>query len=149
MKTIICFRNCVLLLVYLIYASSCSKSSSKPNTGASINGSWVTSVWGGANDTAIISISTSAGTGIMTYLNASAITATNFSVNDVIFSNITSAGNGSYAAVGEYRYGMGSQTVGHANATLTLQNNNATLYVHYAEDPNSNITPPDYYWQKH
>jgi hypothetical protein len=84
----------------------------------------------------------------MTYLNPSAITATNFSVNEVIFSNITSIGNGTYSALGEYRYGVGSQTVGHANATMTLQNNNTTLYVHYAEDPTSGITPPDYYWQK-
>jgi len=138
----------MLLSVCFMYASSCSKSSSKPNTTASINGSWVTSVWGGANDTAIISISTSAGTGTMTYLNQSAITATAFSVNEVIFSNIASTGSGTYSAIGEYRYGTGSQTVGHANAILTLQNNNTTLYVHYAEDPSSGITPPDYYWQK-
>jgi hypothetical protein len=84
----------------------------------------------------------------MTYLNAGAITATNFSVNEVIFSNITSSGNGTYSALGEYRYGTGSQTVGHANATMTLQNNSTTLYVHYAKDPASGITPPNYYWQK-
>jgi hypothetical protein len=84
----------------------------------------------------------------MTYLNTGAITATSFSVNEVIFSNITSTVNGTYAASGEYRYGVGSQTVGHANAILTLQNNSTTLYVHYAEDPTSGITPPDYYWQK-
>jgi hypothetical protein len=147
MKTVIYIRNCMLLSVCFIYASSCSKSSAKTNT-ASINGSWVTSVWGGPNDTAMINISTSAGTGTMTYLNPGAITATAFSVNEVIFTGITLSGNGTYSALGEYRYGTGSQTVGHANAILTLQNNNTTLYVHYAEDPSSGITPPDYYWQK-
>jgi len=145
MKPIIYLKSCLLILACALMVISCSKS--KTTTSASINGSWVTASWGGANDTAIILISTAAGTGTMTHLSPGAIAATAFSVNEVIFSNISSSSNGTYTALGEYRYGIGSQTIGHATATMALQNNNSVLYVHYAKDPASGITPPDYYWQ--
>jgi hypothetical protein len=147
MKPSIFLRNCFFLSVCFIYAASCSKSSASKNNSSSINGAWQTSVWGGANDTADITISTAAGTGTMIYLSAGA-TATGFSVNEMIFANIASSANGTFTAVGEYRYGQGGQNVGHANATLTLQSNNTVLYVHYVEDAGTGITPPDYYWQR-
>ncbi len=127
---------------------SCSKKSSDTAATGSISGNWVTSVWGGANDTAKMNISGSTGT--LTYLNAGAMT-TGFSANDAIFSNITSTGSGTYTANAIYRYnagGGGNSTVGHTTAILVLQNNNTVLYAHYATDASSGITPPDYYWTK-
>lgn len=100
MKTSIFFGNCFFLSICFIYAASCSKSSASKNNSASINGAWQTSVWGGANDTADITISTAAGTGTMNYLSAGA-TATGFSVNEMIFANIASSANGTFTAVGE------------------------------------------------
>ncbi len=128
---------------------SCSKKSSDNASTTSISGSWVTNVWGGSNDTAKMNISGSTGT--LTYLNTGAMT-TGFSVNDVIFTNITSAGSGTYTANAIYRYnaggGSGNSTVGHTTATLSLENSNTVLFAHYATDASSGITPPDYYWTK-
>ena len=134
------FMACFVLL------TACTKSSATKTT--TINGNWLTPTWGAAGDTAIINISTTAGTGTIISLNSRAASATGFSLNEVIFSTITAASNGTYTAVGEFRYGAGNQTVGHANCTMALQSNNTVLYVHYSQDPNSGITPPDYYWQK-
>ena len=139
-------RISFVFIACFVVLAACTKSSATKT--ATINGNWLTPTWGAAGDTAIISISTTAGIGTIIGLNTQAATATGFSLNEVIFSAIMATSNGTYTAVGEFRYGTGNQTVGHANCSMALQNNNTVLYVHYSKDPTSGITPPDYYWQK-
>ena len=144
------FRSAMILPFFcMILFCSCKKGSSGNQGGnlATLSGNWQATVWGGANDTARATISAS-GTGTLTYLNAGAKT-TNFSVNDVIFSAITSLGNGTYSCLGAYRYTVaGNSMLESTKATITLQNNNQVMYVHYAEDASTGITPPDYYWNR-
>ena len=144
------FRLAMMLPVFFaILFCSCKKGSSGNinNNLATLSGNWQTTVWGGANDTARSAI-TASGTGTLTYLNAGAMTS-GFSVNDVIFSSITSTGSGTYSCTGSYRYAAsGVSTLGTTKATITLQSNNQVMYVHYSEDASTGITPPDYYWNR-
>ncbi|HVM87273.1 MAG TPA: hypothetical protein VMT76_03730 [Puia sp.] len=145
MRTVFC--STVVLLLFFSF-NACKKSSSTTtNNLSSINGSWQTTVWGGSNDTAIVNISASSANGTITYLSSGAKSASSFSTGDVIFTNISSTGNSTFSLVGIYRYGSNNSQMGHANGTLTLQNS-TTLLVHYSADPNTGITPPDYYWYK-
>ncbi len=144
------FGSAIMLAVFcMLLFCGCKKSNSGNQGGnlSTLSGNWQTTVWGGANDTARVVISAS-GTGTLTYLNTGAA-ATNFSVNDVIFSTITSTGNGTYSCTGAYRYTVsGNSMLGSTSATITLQNNNQVMYVHYAADASTGITPPDYYWNR-
>ena len=142
-------------LFFLMIFCSCKKSDSNNNTNtgnnlAGLTGSWQTTVWGGANDTARMNI-ISSGTGTLTYLNAGAMT-TMFSVNDVIYSNIVSTGTNTYSATAHYRYtatgGTPNGTTATTTTTFALQNSGTTLYVHPAADAGTGVTPPEYYWYK-
>jgi len=143
-------RNAIIcsLLFGMVLLSCSKKSSGSSDNTSSASGNWMTTVWGGANDTAKISISGSTGT--LTYLSSGAL-STRFSVNDVILTNIASSGNGTYTADAIYRYTATSganSTVGHTTAVLTLQNSNTVFFAHYAKDASTGLTPPDYYWTK-
>ena len=144
------FRSTMILPFFcMILFFGCKKGSSGSQGGnlSTLTGNWQTTVWGGANDTARATISAS-GTGTLIYLNAGAKT-TGFSVNDVIFSAITSSGNGVYSCIGSYRYTVsGNSMLESTKATITLQSNNQVIYVHYSEDVSTGITPPDYYWNR-
>ena len=149
MKTIY-LRSIILSpLLCIIIFCSCKKSSSGSSGDdlSGLSGNWQTTVWGGPNDTARSLISNS-GTGTLTYLSSGAMT-TNFSVNEVIFTGITSTGTGVYSCTGSYRYTLGGNSMlGSTKAIINLQNNNSVFFVHYAEDASTGITPPDYYWYK-
>ncbi len=149
------FLSCFVVsgFILLIIFSSCKKSNSNnSNSGnglSALSGSWQTTVWGGPNDTARITIST-AGTGTFTYLNAGALT-TKFAVNDVVYSNITASSTNTCNCKATYRYtGTSSfnSQVGTTTDTLTLQSGGTILYAHSAQDASTGITPPDYYWTK-
>lgn len=152
MKTKFILSAALFSFLFATIFSSCSKSSSSPsNNGlSSLNGTWQTTVWGGANDTAKATINSSSATGSLVYLSTGA-QATQFSVGDMIYSNIKATGNNSFSCTGTYRYtaasGATNGTVGTTSAVITLQNN-TTMYVHYSKDAASGITPPDYYWYK-
>lgn len=153
MKTKHFFQSTLVLVLFVIVFGSCKKSSSEPDNGLSaLNGTWQTTVWGGANDTARAAISSSSAAGTLSYLGASAKADSKFSVSDVIYSDIEANGDGTFTCTGTYRYtgtsGSANSLVSTTQATLTLQNGNTTLFAHYTKDAVSGITPPDYYWYK-
>lgn len=139
MKTKILFKT-ILAAILIMAFISCKKSdTAKP---ATLSGTWSTNNWGGiTGNICTWTVGTNASAGIVSKLGSQTF---NFSIGDQIYSNITAAGTGTYNAMGKYTYGAGNTNVGHAQATMTLQNNNTQLYVHYAQDAATGITPPDY-----
>ncbi len=143
-KTLI-LRSCIALLI-VATVLSCKKSSDQKNNSGALIATWGTTVWGGTNgDIMNFVINSGGNAGNITQLGTPTF---GFSVGDVIYASIAVTGTGTYSSTGTYRYGPNGQSIGHASATLTLQNNNTVLYVHYAQDAGTGITPPDYYYQK-
>ena len=138
-------KKYILIPALLIMVFSCKKSDTVKQSGT-LAGTWETTNWGGANgDIMAFAINSGLTAGNITQLGAQTF---GFTVGDVLYTNITSTGTGTYSTTGTYRYGPNGQSVGHASATLTLQNNNTVLYAHYAQDPGTGFTPPDYSYQR-
>ena len=138
----------LFMLGFILMADSCKKTDAPSPTSnglESINGIWQNSTWGRGRDVIKISINSVNANGTITFLSSP---NSNFSVGDVIFTKIAAASDNSFTTIGQYRYGTNNQTVGNTNATMRLQSNGSVLYVHYAFDPISGITPPDYFYQK-
>lgn len=141
------FLKTILGALLLMAFISCKKSETAKQSSGSIAGTWQTTIWGGTNGDVMNFIINSGGTtGNITQLGTPTF---GFSVGDVLYTSIANGGTtGSYTSTGTYHYGPNGQLIGHAAAVLTLQNNNTVLYAHYATDPATGITPPDYYYQK-
>ena len=120
------------------------KSDTKTQAGT-ISGTWQTTAWGQESGNIMGFVINPSGTiGNITQLGTQPY---GFSVGDVIYTSITSTGTGTYSSTGSYHWGTNNSVVGHASCVLTLQSNNTVLYVHYAQDAATGITPPDYYYQ--
>jgi hypothetical protein len=146
MKTKTLISRSFIALVILATVFSCKKSSDQKNSSGTITGTWETTIWGGVNGNVMVFVINSGGTtGNITQLG---IQPSGFSVGDVLYTSIASTGSGTYSSTGSYHWGTNNSVVGHASAILTLQNNNTVLYVHYAQDAATGITPPDYYYQR-
>jgi hypothetical protein len=144
MKTKTLFKSIFAAMLIMAFIS-CKKSDTAKQAGT-IAGTWGTTIWGGSNGDIMNFVINSAGTtGNITQLGTPTF---GFSVGDVIYASIAATGTGTYSSTGTYHYGPNGQSMGQASATLTLQNNNTVLYVHYAQDASTGITPPDYYYQK-
>ncbi len=144
MKTKTFFKSIVAAILIMAFIS-CKKSDTKTQAGT-ITGTWQTTAWGQTSGNILEFVINSSGTtGNITKLGSQPYA---FSVGDVIYASIATTGTGTYSSIGTYRYGTNNSVVGHASATLTLQNNNTVLYVHYAQDAGTGITPPDYYYEK-
>ncbi len=144
MKTKTFFKS-ILAAILIMAFISCKKSDTKTQTGT-IAGTWKTTVWGGQSGNIMEFVINSSGTtGNITQLG---IQPSGFSVGDVLYASIASSGSGTYNSTGSYHWGTNNSVVGHASCVLTLQSNNTVLYVHYAQDAATGITPPDYYYQK-
>lgn len=136
---------CIALMI-LPSIFSCKKSKNPVNNSGGLIATWETTAWGQTSGDIMKFVINSGGTtGNITQLGTPTY---GFSVGDVIYSSITSVSTGTYSSTGTYRYGPNNQSVGQASAILTLQNSNTVLYVHYALDASTGITPPDYYYQK-
>jgi len=148
MKNKTIFSVSLLSIVLLIALFSCKKSDETvDNDLTGLNGLWRTTVFGGENDTLIVSINTTTANGVITYINKKAVADSKFAVNDILFTGIKSSGNSSYTATGTYRYGSGNANIGHTSATLKMNSSNI-LFVHYSADMSTGISPPDYYYYK-
>lgn len=148
MKTKNIFSISLLAIVLLIASVSCKKSSDIVDKKVDgLNGLWRTTVFGGENDTLIVSINTTAANGTITYINKKAVEDTKFAVNDILFTSIKSTGNSTYTATGAYSYGPGSSNIGHTSANFKMTGS-TVLFVQYSPDQATGISPPDYYYYK-
>lgn len=138
--------TCVLLVTCcLIQFSGCKKSNDSVNnnnnvtTGpiAKLLGNWATPAWGGTvGDTLKLSIAGStAGNGKILSI---ATTSWNYSVGEVILSNIVPAvvsgvtSTTSYTGTGVYKYDVGNSVSSNSTVTITLSNNFTQMQVAYA-----------------
>lgn len=148
MKNKTIFSVSLLSIVLLIASFSCKKSDDTVDSDITgLDGLWRTTVFGGVNDTLILSINTTNANGTINYINKKAVADTKFAVNDILFTGIKSTGNSAYTATGTYSYGVGSANIGHTNATLKM-NSSTILFIQYSPDKVTGISPPDYYYYK-
>jgi hypothetical protein len=139
------FLKSILAAVLIMAFISCKKSDATTQSSSTIEGTWETTSWGGQSGNIMKFVINSGGTtGNISQLG---VQPSGFSVGDVLYASISSTGSGTYSSTGSYHWGTNNSVVGHASCIITLQNN-TTLYVHYAQDPATGITPPDYYYQK-
>ena len=140
------FLTSILAAILLMAFISCKKSDAAKQSSGTIAGTWETTSWGGQSGNIMkFVINTGGTTGNISELG---IQPSGFSVGDVLYASISSTGSGTYSSTGSYHWGTNNSVVGHASCIITLQNNNTVLYVHYAQDAATGITPPDYYYQK-
>jgi hypothetical protein len=125
---------------------SCGKDDTAPaNPLAALNGNWANNSWGGTSGNQIvIAINQNAATGSIVSLGSQTY---NFSVGEVIFSNITrnSANSSLFNCNAIFKYGPGNTQTANTTATITLQNNQQILVQYTAA---AGIQPPDYTYTK-
>jgi len=142
------FLISLLSVILFMVSVSCKKSDDTvDNNLTGLDGLWRTTVFGGVNDTLILSINTTTANGVITYINKKAVADTKFAVNDILFTGIKSSGNSAYTATGTYSYGVGSANIGHTSSTLKM-NSSTILFIQYSPDKVTGISPPDYYYYK-
>lgn len=135
------FSNGILAFLFISSLLSCKKAE-VTHAPANLVGNWSTNIWYGVSgDICTFSVSSNANTGVITQLGSQPF---NFSVGDILFSNITNVAPGSYTALGKYTFGTNNLVVGSTAASLTLQSNNTQLLVQYSEDPVTHYTPRTY-----
>ena len=127
MKTKILFKSILAALLIMVFIS-CKKSDTAKQSGT-LNGTWSTYNWSGVNGNVCTwVVSSDATTGTITQLGSQ---KANFSVGDLLFTNIRSAGTSSYSAIGKYTYGVNNAQSSTRPCTLNLSNNNTTLVADY------------------
>jgi hypothetical protein len=124
----------------------CSKDDTSPaNPLAPLNGNWINNNWGGtAGNQIVININQNAASGSIVSIGSQSY---NFSVGEVIFSNISknSTNPSRFDCNAIFKYGPSNTQIANTTATITLQNSQEILISYTAF---AGIQPPDYMYTK-
>ncbi len=140
-------KKILFIISILAIITSCKKNNANTSTNplSALHGNWKFNTWCGVPDNPIfVNISESSQNGIVDSIGMGSC---NYSKGEIIFSNITATTNsGVFSCNAIFKYGSGNTNIAQTTATLTLQNSNQIMWVHY--QPASGIQPPDFYYTK-